>query len=541
VSRGSPGVGTVSLTVVVALVTALALTFALAAPGATATSQPRFVAVYPDPVTHDDVGEFVVVSFPRKTNLSGWTLSDGETTVGLSNRRVEGQVAFSTAPAKTRTLTDYQVLPLSGTVSLANGGETVRLRRNGTVAAVTYPDATEGEIWATGTGEWRPLGATDRPPASADAERARAFVLPDAPGIPVETLRSADDRVLLAAYTLTSRRVADALAAAERRGVQVRVLVDDGPVGGISRREANVLNSLVRDGVSVEVIGGERARYEFHHAKYAVVDDRALVLTENWKPAGTGGHGSRGWGVVVPGETAQELAAVFRADAGWNDTRSWQQFRRGRSFEPASPANETYPARFDPETVSVESVTLVTAPDNAESTVVSLLRSANDSVRVEQMSVGGPRQPFVQATLTAARRGVEVRVLLSGAWYVEEENRELVRWLNQRADEEGLPLEAKLADPRGYEKIHAKGVVVDGEHVVVGSLNWNNHSARQNREVAVVLHGEKAGRYYGRVFDADWRAGGGGSRLPLGLAVVVAVGLVAAAALARREARFERG
>jgi phosphatidylserine/phosphatidylglycerophosphate/cardiolipin synthase-like enzyme len=336
--------------------------------------------------------------------------------------------------------------------------------------------------------------------------------------------------------------MAAALAAAERRGVQVRVLVDDGPVGGITRREAAVLDSLADGGVDVEVIGGARARYEFHHAKYAVVDDRALVLTENWKPSGTGGHGSRGWGVVVPGEaTARELAEVFRADVGWNDTRSWERFRRGQSFEPSSPANETYPTRFAPETVPVESVTLVTAPDNAESAVVSLLRSANDSVRVEQMSVGGRRQPFVRATLAAARRGVEVRILLSDAWYVEEENRELVRWLNERATAEGLPLAARVADPRGFEKIHAKGVVVDGEHVVVGSLNWNNHSARQNREVAVVLHGEKAGRYYGRVFDADWRASGDGSRLPLGLVAVVAVAVAGAAAVARREVRFDRG
>ncbi|WP_327052389.1 phospholipase D-like domain-containing protein [Halomicrococcus gelatinilyticus] len=532
---------------VVAFALTVALAFAVAAafihavtPTATAASQPRIVAVYPDPVAHEDAGEFVVVSFPHETNLSGWTLTDGETTANLPPRRVSGRIAFSTAPATTRNLTDYRVLKISDDVSLTNDGETVHLRKNGTVATVTYPEATEGELWLVESEEWRPLGATDRPAVSADATRARTFVLPDADRVPVETVRSAEDRVLLAGYTFTSRRMAAALAAAERRGVQVRVLVDDGPVGGMTRREATVLESLAEGGVDVEVIGGARARYEFHHAKYAVVDDRALVLTENWKPSGTGGHGSRGWGVVVPGETARELAEVFRADAGWNDTRSWEQFRRGQSFEPSSPPNETYPTRFSPETVPVESVTVATAPGNAESAVVSLLRSANRSVRVEQVSVGGPRQPFVRATLAAARRGVEVRILLSGAWYVEEENRELVRWLNERSAAEGLPLEARVADPRGFEKIHAKGVVVDGEHVVVGSLNWNNHSARQNREVAVVLHGEKAGAYYGRVFDADWRASGG-SRLPVGLAVAVAAGLAGAAVVARREVGFDGG
>ncbi|RBI64721.1 phospholipase [halophilic archaeon] len=516
------------------------------APGTTAPATPEIVAVYPDPVATEDAGEFVVVSFPREVNLSRWALSDGETTANLSRgsgRRASGRIAFSTAPARTRNLTDYRVFALADHLSLANGGETVRLRRASgdgrAVDIVTYPDATEGARWRPDADEWRPLGATDRSVVRTDARRARAFVLPDAPGVPVETIRGADERILLAGYSFTSRRVARALVAARERGVDVRVLVDDGPVGGMSRREASVLDFLTRRGVSVEVIGGERARYEFHHAKYAVVDDRALVLTENWKPAGTGGRASRGWGVVVRSDaTAAELAEVFRADAGWRDTRPWKRFRRGRSFQPAEPANGTYPSRFRPRSVPVRSVSVLTAPDNAESGVVSLLRSANDSVRVQQMTAGGPRQPFVQATLSAARRGVEVRVLLGSAWYVEEENRRLVEWLNERANEEGLPLTARLADPRGYRKVHAKGLVVDGEHAVVGSLNWNNHSARRNREVAVVLHGEEAASYYARVFDADWRASGGGSRLPVGLAATVAVGVAGAVWVARKEIRF---
>jgi phosphatidylserine/phosphatidylglycerophosphate/cardiolipin synthase-like enzyme len=260
------------------------------------------------------------------------------------------------------------------------------------------------------------------------------------------------------------------------------VLVDDAPVGGISRREASVLDTLAERGVSVEVIGGERARYAFHHAKYTVVDDRAMVLTENWKPGERADVRVAVGGVVVRGTSAEELADVFEANAGWRDTRSWEAFRRGRSFDSAAPANGSYPSRFEPRKVAVESVTVLTAPDNAEKGVVALLRSANESIFVQQMAVGSPQQPFVRATLAAARRSVVVRVLLSGAWYAREDNRKIVRWLNERADAEGFPLKAKLAEPRGYEKIHAKGVVVDERHVVVGSLNWNNHSAREIRK-----------------------------------------------------------
>jgi phosphatidylserine/phosphatidylglycerophosphate/cardiolipin synthase-like enzyme len=289
-------------------------------------------------------------------------------------------------------------------------------------------------------------------------------------------------------------------------------------------RQRERLDRLAAAGVDVRAVGGDRARYAFHHAKYAVADDRALVTTENWKAAGTGGHGSRGWGVVTDQPAVvRGLATTFRADAGWRDGIAWREYRETVETTRGRSANTTFPRRFAPERVPVERARLLVAPDNAERTVVGLLGNATESVRVEQVSIGSRRQPFVRAALDAARRGVRVRILLSGAWYVRAENRNLTRWLNDRADAEGLPLSAKVADPRGrFEKIHAKGVVVDGDRAVVGSLNWNNHSARENREVAVVLTGEAVGGYFGRVFRADWRGG----------RWVVPAGVVVAAALA---------
>ncbi len=516
------------------------------------TGSPDIVAVYPNPAADRDAGEFVVARFPNATNLSGWSLADDDATARLPNTTVSGRVAISSDPTAARNRTDHRVLGLGSDLSLANTGETVRLTSDGAVTAtVTYKNAPEAERWhrSEGGGEadwqWTPLGATDFEAVRSEPAQARAFVLPDAPGAPIETLRTADRRLLVAGYTFTSSRAADALASAADRGVAVRLLVDAGPVGGLTRREANVLDSLVARGVEVRVLGHSLARYEFHHPKYAVADDRALVLTENWKPAGTGGHGSRGWGVVVRDEgTADRLAAVFRADADWRGATPWDEFSRGESFETANASDGRYPSKLAPENVSVDSAELLVAPDNAESNLVALLDSANESIRVQQVGIGSRSFPPLRATLRAARRGVEVRILLSSAWYAEEENRALVEWLNDRAERENLPLEARLANPRGrYEKIHAKGVVVDGDAAVVGSLNWNNNSARDNREVAVVLRGREVGSYYADAFDADWRASQGGpddgNRIPVGLLVAVAVGALAAIAFAKREVAFE--
>ena len=388
-------------------------------PVATATADaPRLDVVYPNPLADGDAGEFVVVSAPHETTV---TLSDGET-------RVEahvpgGTVALSSTPTATRALTDHRVVGVDG-LELANGGERLVLSVDGAVVdTVVYERAPDGErlVRDADGRRWLPLGYEPRPVVERGAAQVTAFVLPDAPDVARETLRAADDRILLAGYTFTSERVTEALVDAARRGVRVRVLVDDAPVGGLTTREAQRLDRLARAGVEVRVIGGTGARFSYHHPKYAVVDHTALVLTENWKPSGTGGKSSRGWGVRIDSPVlADDLAALFASDIAGRDVTSWTRFRRGRAFTESDPLPEqAFPTRHEPERLRTESIRLLTAPGNAEDAVVEVVDGSEERLDVVQVSVERDH-PFVTSAFDAARRGVEVRILLSGAWYVRE-------------------------------------------------------------------------------------------------------------------------
>jgi phosphatidylserine/phosphatidylglycerophosphate/cardiolipin synthase-like enzyme len=495
----------------------------------------ELAAALPNPVAHGDRGEYVVLSIPEATNLSGWSIADDHGVASLPNRTVSGRVVLTTDPEAVSA--DGSVLELRGNIALSNAGERIELRReNRTVDGVTYDRASEGELYVRDDGEWtwRPLGATDRPVVRADDARVQSFVLPDSPDAPVDPLRNATDRILLSGYTITSDRVVRALCAAHDRGVRVRTLFEGGPVGGITSRAKDRLDSLAACGIPVSVIGGEHARYTFHHAKYAVVDDAAIVLTENWKPSGTGGRSSRGWGTVVHDvRVAETLAETFRADAGFRDAIPWEQYRGDVDpVDDHSAPSERYPARFEPRTTNATRVSVLVAPDNAETAIVSEIDAAEDSIRVEQISIGSRNHPFVRALLRAARRGVTVRVLLGSAWYVRADNREIVAWLNERAEEEGLALKARLATPRSrFEKVHAKGIVVD-DTAILGSINWTNESIRANREVALRIEDEAFARYYTRVFRADWR--GGVWSVSAGLLALVTLAVVGAALVGRR-------
>jgi cardiolipin synthase len=479
---------------------------------ATNVSQAELVAVYPNPTADGDAGEYVVVDVPAGTDASGWTLVDDEGTVAqLPDRTISGRTVLSPEPDAVPGRVGGPVLPLAGRLRLANGGDVVELRRpNGSVvAAASYERAPEGELYSRRDGgwTWRVPGSTSWDPVSTTPASARAFVLPDAPGVVEEELRSADDRILLAGYTLTSERVTAALLDAHRRGVEVRVLLEGSPVGGTSHRQADALDRLSAAGITASVFAGDRDPFGVYHAKYAVVDDRALVLTENFKPAGTGGHSSRGWGVVLDGaQTASELARVFRADRTGPGVVSWEGHRSAVDPVARGASGGRYPMHFAPEALPVERARLLVAPDNALDEVAALIRSANDSIRIQQMAIEGIDDPLLQASIDAARNGTEVEILLSGASYVKSDNRELVREIDLLAAREDLPISASIVDPRGrFSKVHAKVAIVDDKHVVLGSLNWNPAAYQENREVVVVLTGEEIAGYYGAVYDADAR------------------------------------
>ena len=508
------------------------------------SDEARIVSIYPNPSAHGDEGEFVRLWLPADADLAEYSLADDQVTVPLSTGENQapprpppggGYVTVSTDPNLTASITDRRVTLLDDRFQLANGGDEVQLFHNGTVIDdLRYDRAPEGDVYNATADRWRPLGATERPVVTAGSGEVEVFVLPDEPDRAIEALRSADDRILLAGYTLTSQRVVDALLSAHRRGVTVEVLVEGAPVGGMSERAAAALDELTAAGVPVRVVGGERARYRFHHAKYAVVDDSALVTTENWKPSGVGGRSSRGWAVLTPQDRiVSGLVETFRADAGWVDAIPWTEYE-SRTVVEDEPASGEYPTAFDARSVPVERTRLLVTPDNAERELIGLLDGAEESIAIKQVRIGSRDFRLLEATLDAAERGVEVRILLSSAWYVRDDNERLAAWLREQAETGDLPLSVRLADPDGdFQKIHAKGVIVDGETVAVGSANWNANSLQENREVVLMLEGEAIAGYFSAVFDADWDDRGG-QRLPLGLALAVLAGAVLAVLVAAR-------
>ena len=73
---------------------------------------------------------------------------------------------------------------------------------------------------------------------------------------------------------------------------------------------------------------------------------------------------------------------------------------------------------------------------------------------------------------------------------VDDEIRDAVNLFNTNWNAtEGLDVTARLmAWSDSITKLHNKGAIIDGESVLVGSMNWGSNAALRNREMGVLIH-----------------------------------------------------
>lgn len=374
----------------------------------------------------------------------------------------------------------------------------------------------------------------------------------------IEAFDAAKKELRVRVYEFTNPKIAEALIATKKRGVDVELFLEGSPVGGISDQGRWIADRISKAGIPVHFLATPKGsklkpRYRFDHSKYVIVDDRRVVIgTENYGRTGVpvyNSYGNRGWMIHIENrQFAAQLRAVWDHDyrpgelgdliaIDDSDSDSYGLPYRDPGFEPSDKLPQgSYRNPVKPAVVEdVMGLELVLSPDtslNEGSAIIGMIARAKESLYLEQNSVlpfwapkpsknkdaeqaADAERPIaslpLQAVVAAARRGVKVRVLLDGTWYNaeatdERDNDDTVRYLNELADKERLDMRAKLInlETTHLDKIHSKGVIVDEREVYVGSINWTENSFAGNREVGVIVSHPKIAGYYSKLFARDW-------------------------------------
>ena len=336
-----------------------------------------------------------------------------------------------------------------------------------------------GVAWALGGDEFAPRFADPQPTPSPQSRATRApipgwsaptqpaamsdgvvgvFVEPDDGRAPViEELDAARRSISLEVYLLSDDEIIAALERAQRRGIEVRVILEEQPFGGAGN-QPQIFERLQRAGIDVR---WSNPVFRFTHIKTFVIDRTAAIIM-NLNLTRSSFTRNRELAAITtrPAEVAQ-AAAIFEAD--------WER------------AEEPGPGP------------LVVSPTTSRAVLVGLIEEARRSIDVYAEVVRDDE--VIAALAEAERRGVVVRLLTSDD---SPDN------ADELADLTAGGVEARIA--RGLY-IHAKMLLIDGRRAYIGSQNFTATSLDSNRELGIILDDRVNLARLRQTFDGDFARG----------------------------------
>ncbi|TRZ91838.1 MAG: hypothetical protein D4R88_01305 [Methanosarcinales archaeon] len=466
-----------------------------------ATSQPLLIEeLYPNTRLPYEGDEFIKLKNPANytVNLSGWTISDGKGELYFPSYSLEhGQSIYIAREAVAFkgtmlldancefTDTDAKVpeIRTNGSFRLANTRDWVALfdAKGKIVDAVAYGNVSSFEGWSGEPLEKPKSGQIFVRSDERDTDTKNDWISP-------RKYLAGQSRFEYASLSMSGN--VTTFVSPDSSYESVTNFIDSARSSlYISLYEFNnfqIVDMLTNAGAEVRIL--KSPRYRFFHEKYAVADNSSvLITTENWKNDSIpeiNTHGNRGWGIIL------ENSSV----AGYYNRIFFDDWTMRTEDEKMTGSTPTQPSK-----PRLRGRCMALTYQNFKQFYI-------------YPKWGNSKNLYLEAAIEAARRGVEVKILLDSYYYNIEvddpkSNVHTVEYVNGIAKNERLALEAKLIDldAAGLVKLHTKGVVADNK-TLVSSINWNENSPTYNREIGIIIDSPEVANYFKEVILQDWHA-----------------------------------
>lgn len=306
-----------------------------------------------------------------------------------------------------------------------------------------------------------PLAITPSP-ATADADWLTVYFSdPNAPGSEfaqggpdeplAQAIEAAHVTIDVAIHNVNLYNIRDALVAAAKRGVQVRMVVES------ENFTADELRPFAEAGI--EIVGDNDP--DLMHDKFTVIDHYE-VWTGSFNYTLTDAYGNR-----------NNLVRLRSTQLAENYTAEFNEMFEQHLFGEASPANTLHPQ------VSVNGTLVETyfgPEDDTLTRLVQLVSGANESIYVLAYSL--TLDDLGEALVAAQERGVNVQVVMDEGQIANQ------------GGEFGRLAEAGVAVRLDNEGglMHHKVLIIDGAIIVTGSYNFSTNAEQRNDENILVIH-----------------------------------------------------
>lgn len=302
----------------------------------------------------------------------------------------------------------------------------------------------------------------------------------------LDAIAAARRQILLEMYWFgsdeTGRRFARALGDAAARGVEVALIYDS---VGSWESDQEMFDDLVRASVKVveyNPVQPWKKRFRVarltrrDHRKILVVDDEVgftggINIANQWLPASQDGGQWRDYMARLEGPAVRDLHALFRT--------TWRLQDGAPLVHAASPASGPVGEHL----VAVLGENYARRRREIVDAYLYNIYRAKQRVWITN-SYFIPDRVVVQALKRAARRGVDVRVLVPG------ESDVLIAQHASRAMWGGLMRSGVRIFEWFGSVLHGKTAVIDGDWATIGSFNLDAQSLRSNLEVNLAVRDE---------------------------------------------------
>src|SRR6185436_17335262 len=309
-------------------------------------------------------------------------------------------------------------------------------------------------------------------------------------------IREARSTVNLESYIFKDDRagkiIAEALMDAARRGVEVRVLVD----GTGSKFSGPLLDRMRQAGVNARVFHPIRlwSLYKIArrtHRKILVVDGTVsftggFCIADQWLGDARNPQEWRDMMAQATGPVSAQMQAIFSED--WTYTTG--EILAGDKF---------YPRIAPAGTVEAQAIKVSRGDTSSLAKILYIvaIQSAEKSIHI-QNAYFVPSRQIREALIQAARRGVDVRIMVPG----RHMDQPLVRMASRRHYGELLTAGVRIFE---YNRtmMHNKDAVIDGIFSTLGSINFDARSTRENAEASLAFYDRDFGARLEAVFAED--------------------------------------
>lgn len=292
----------------------------------------------------------------------------------------------------------------------------------------------------------------------------RLIVLPDDTAKPfVDAIAGAAKSLNIRMFLFTDSTLIDAVIAAQKRGVKVRVMLNPARRSGQSENE-EARQLLTDAGVAVR---DSSPAFELTHQKSMVVDDRlGFVESLNWEPRDL--TQTRDYAIVTShGPEVAEMMTCFDAD--------WEH----REFTPAPHSP------------------LIWCPNNGRQRMAEFIDATRHTLWLQNERYQD--QVIIERLVRAVTRGVKVHILAKPPHSLKPDKLiEGVGGLRILQD-----VGAKVHTLK-HLKLHAKMLLADSRRAIVGSINIAPGSFDSRRELAIETDNADAVRRLEKTAQHDW-------------------------------------